>query len=73
MRAALARAQGAGWHCWAYRNELRADEITLFLEGQAREGDAPVFGDEIARLKELSVRFEPVRSLMEYPLEEHAT
>jgi len=75
MRAALARAGQAGWRCWAYRNELRADEITLFLEGPAAEGggDAPVFGDEIARLKSLAARFEPVRSLIEYPLEEQAT
>jgi hypothetical protein len=74
MRAALARARQAGWHCWAYRNELRADEITLFLEGPAAEGEgAPVFGDEIARLKALAARFEPVRSLIEYPLEEPAT
>jgi hypothetical protein len=73
MRAARARADASGWHCWAYRNELKADEITLFLEGPAPQGDAPVFGDEIGRLKALSARFEPVRSLIEYPLEEHAT
>ena len=73
MRATHARAQAAGWHCWAYRNELKAEEITLFLEGPASEGDTPVFGDEIARLKALSARFEPVRSLIEYPLEEQAT
>jgi hypothetical protein len=75
MRATHARAQGSGWHCWAYRNELKAEEITLFLEGPASDGDAPVFGDEIARLKALAARFEPVRSLIEYPLggEEQAT
>lgn len=71
MRATHARAGESGWHCWAYRNELKAEEITLFLEGPASAGDAPVFGDEIARLKALSQRFEPVRSLIEYPLEEH--
>lgn len=70
LRAARARAEAAGWHCWAYRNELKAEEITLFLEGPAVEGDLPVFGDEIARLKALAERFEPVRSLIEFPLEE---
>lgn len=69
MRAAHARAEAAGWHCWAYRNELKADEITLFLEGPVREGDPPVFGDEIQELRTLSARFEPVRSLAEVPLE----
>lgn len=68
LRATQERAAAAGWRCWAYRNELRAEEITLFLEGPAVDGDAPVFGDEIARLKALSARFEPVRSLIEYPL-----
>lgn len=70
---AKARAAAAGWHCWAYRNELRAEEITLFLEGPAGAAQGPVFGDEIQRLKALSGRFEPVRSLTEYPLEGRST
>ncbi|HWO89797.1 MAG TPA: hypothetical protein VNL98_11675 [Gemmatimonadales bacterium] len=61
----------AGWHCWAYRNDLKANEITLFLEGPRREGaEAAVFGTEIQELRSLAARFEPVRSLSEYPLEE---
>ena len=70
LRDARRRAATAGWNCWAYRNQLRADEITLFLEGPAVEGDPPVFGDEIERIKSLAARFEPVRSLIEYPLED---
>jgi hypothetical protein len=70
MRAARARAEAAGWHCWAYRNEIAANEITLFLEGPQGAGEEPpVFGDEIARIKALARRFEPVRSLVEHPLE----
>ena len=70
LRAARARAEAAGWHCWAYRNEIAAHEITLFLEGpQAAGEEPPVFGDEIARIKALARRFEPVRSLVEHPLE----
>ncbi|MBI1723297.1 MAG: hypothetical protein HYR48_05255 [Gemmatimonadetes bacterium] len=73
MRAARARAERSGWHCWAYRNEIAANEITLFLEGPKAAGEeAPVFGDEIAELKALARRFEPVRSLAEYPLESGA-
>ena len=72
LRQARARAEAAGWHCWAYRNQLKHDEITLFLEGQAEDGDPPVFGDEIQRIRSLSARFETVRSLIEYPLEEPA-
>lgn len=74
LRAAKERAESAGWHCWAYRNELRPDEITLFLEGaRAPSGEeAPIFGDEISRLRSLSRRFESVRSLVEYPLEGEA-
>lgn len=73
MRAARARAEQAGWHCWAYRNEMAASEITLFLEGPKAAGEeAPVFGDEVAELKALARRFEPVRSLVEYPLERGA-
>ncbi len=70
LRQARLRAEAAGWHCWAYRNHLKADEITLFLEGRAADGDAPVFGDEIQRIRSLASRFEPVRSLVEYSLEE---
>ncbi len=72
LRQARERAEAAGWHCWAYRNHLKADEITLFLEGQAEDGDPPVFGDEIQRIRSLAARFEPVRSLVEYPLEDPA-
>lgn len=73
MRAARARAERAGWHCWAYQNEIAANEITLFLEGPKAAGEeAPVFGDEIAELKALARRFESVRSLVEYPLESGA-
>lgn len=73
LRSARQRAEAAGWHCWAYRNELRPHEITLFVEGP-REGaqagePAAIFGGEIADLKALARRFEPVRSLVEYPLE----
>jgi hypothetical protein len=73
LRSARQRAEAAGWHCWAYRNELRPVEITLFVEGPlegAPEGaSAAIFGAEIADLKALARRFEPVRSLIEYPLE----
>ena len=70
MRAARARAEAAGWRCWAYRNEIAPNEITLFLEGPKAAGDeAPAFGDEIAELRALARRFEPVRSLVEHPLE----
>lgn len=73
LRSARLRAEATGWHCWAYRNELRPNEITLFVEGPrdgAQEGaSAAVFGDEIADLQALARRFEPVRSLIEYPLE----
>ncbi|MDO8666652.1 MAG: hypothetical protein Q7J79_08575 [Gemmatimonadales bacterium] len=73
MRAARGRAEEAGWHCWAYRNEIAPNEITLFLEGPKAAGDeAAVFGDEIADLRALARRFEPVRSLVEHPLESGA-
>jgi hypothetical protein len=73
LRSARQRAEAAGWHCWAYRNELRPVEITLFVEGP-RDGEpegvaAAIFGNEIADLKALARRFEPVRSLVEHPLE----
>jgi hypothetical protein len=73
LHAARDRAEGAGWHCWAYRNELNAAELTLFVEGPDLPPGgavAPVFGDEIAELRALSRRFEPARSLTEYPLDE---
>lgn len=72
LRAARVRAESAGWHCWAYRNEIAANEITLFLEGPRRAGDEQhaVFGTEIQELRQHTARFEPVRSLSEYPLEE---
>jgi hypothetical protein len=75
LRAARVRAEGAGWHCWAYRNEIAANEITLFLEGPRRAGDEQraVFGTEIQELRQHTARFEPVRSLTEYPLEEATT
>ncbi len=71
LRQARARAEAAGWHCWAYRNEIAANEITLFLEGAQSEGPAqPIFGSEIEELRSLASRFERVRSLVEYPIEE---
>jgi hypothetical protein len=75
LRSARRRAEAAGWHCWAYRNEIAANEVTLFLEGpRARAGEErPIFGDEISELRRLAARFEPVRSLTEYPLEEYPT
>jgi hypothetical protein len=68
---ARARAEAAGWHCWAYRNEMAAHEITLFLEGPVAPGghELPVFGTEIQELRTLAGRFEPVRSLIEHPIE----
>jgi len=45
------------------------EEITLFLEGPQRSQERPIFGTEIQELRDLSVRFEPVRSLSEYPIE----
>ena len=71
LRQARARAMAAGWHCWAYRNEIAANEITLFLEGPQSGGpERPIFGTEIEELRTLSARFERVRSLVEYPIEE---
>ena len=74
LRSARGRAEAAGWHCWAYRNEIHPGEITLFIEGPADDPSAgppaPIFGDEISGLRALARRFEPVRSLVEYPLEE---
>lgn len=73
LRSARDRAAAAGWHCWAYRNEIHPGEITLFIEGPADDPSAgphaPVFGDEIGALRALARRFEPVRSLVELPLE----
>ena len=69
LRSARERAEQAGWHCWAYRNEMAANEITLFLEGPQRDEERPIFGTEIQELRTLSARFEPVRSLSEYPIE----
>ena len=73
LRSARARAEAAGWHCWAYRNEIAANEITLFLEGPQAPGgmEKPIFGTEIEDLRALAKRFEHVRSLVEYPIEEH--
>jgi hypothetical protein len=71
LRSARARAEAAGWHCWAYRNEIGANEITLFLEGPQSDGpEKPVFGTEVEELRALASRFERVRSLVEYPIEE---
>ena len=48
-----------------------ANEITLFLEGPQAEGpQPPIFGTEIEELRSLASRFERVRSLVEYPIEE---
>ncbi|HTT68843.1 MAG TPA: hypothetical protein VMF70_12520 [Gemmatimonadales bacterium] len=73
LRGARRRAEAAGWHCWAYRNEINSSELTLFIEGPAPAPGAdapPVFGDEIAGLRALSRRFESVRSLKEYSLDD---
>ena len=73
LRAARRRADGAGWHCWAYRNEIHPGEFMLFIEGPEPEPGAPaapVFGDEIGELRALSRRFETVRSLTEYALDD---
>ncbi len=72
LQEAHRRAERAGWHCWAYRNEINASELMVFLEGPAPDAGAPaapVFGDEISEIRALSRRFEPVRSLAEYPLD----
>ena len=73
LRSARQRAEAAGWRCWAYRNEIHPGEITLFVEGRVPDSAAgaatPIFGDEITELRGLSRRFEPVRSLVELPLE----
>jgi hypothetical protein len=68
LKSARLRAEGAGWHCWAYRNEITPNEITLFLEGPQAASERPIFGTEIQELRTLSARFEPVRSLTEYPI-----
>ena len=70
LRRAKARAETAGWHCWAYRNEIAANEITLFLEGPQAAQERPIFGTEIEELRNAAARFERVRSLVEYPIEE---
>jgi hypothetical protein len=73
LRRARRRAEQAGWHCWAYRNQINPSEIVLFVEGpEPGPGatDAPVFGDEIGDLRAHASRFEPVRSLVEYPLDD---
>lgn len=72
LRAAHRRAEQAGWHCWAYRNEVNSAEVTVFIEGPEPEPGAvvaPVFGGEIAELRALARRFEPVRSLKEQVLD----
>ncbi len=73
LHSARRRAEQAGWHCWAYRNEVNSSELVLFVEGpESGPGGAvaPVFGDEIGAIRALSSRFETVRSLKEYPLDE---
>jgi len=73
LRSAHRRAAQAGWHCWAYRNEINASELMLFIEGPepAPGGPAaPVFGDEIGEIRALSRRFDTVRSLTEYALDD---
>jgi hypothetical protein len=73
LRAARRRAEQAGWHCWAYRNEINASELMLFIEGpEAAPGGpaAPVFGDEIGEIRALSRRFDTVRSLTEHVLDD---
>ena len=73
FHAARRRAEQAGRHCWAFRNEINSSELTLFIEGPAPGSGAPaapVFGDEIAELRALSRRFEPVRSLTAYSLDD---
>ena len=73
LRASRRRAEQAGRHCWAYRNEVRSSEFMLFIEGpkQVPGGPAaPSFSDEIGKIRALSRRFEAVRSLTEYPLDD---
>ncbi len=72
LHSARRRAEQAGWHCWAYRNEVNSSELVLFVEGPEPEpggAAAPAFGDEIGQIRALSLRFETVRSLKEYPLD----
>ena len=73
LRAARRRAAQAGWHCWAYRNEIHPGELMVFIEGpepQPGGSVAPVFGDEIGELRALSHRFDAVRSLTEVSLDD---
>ena len=73
MARSRVSAEAHGWHCWAYRNDLSAHEITLFLEGPQEDGPLkPIFGTEIQELRELSARFEPVRSLSEHDIDSEA-
>ena len=73
LRSARRRAGQAGWHCWAYRNEINPSELMLFIEGPEPEPGgpaAPVFGDEIGGIRALSRRFDTVRALTEYALDD---
>ena len=69
LRAARGRAEQAGWHCWAYRNELNADEITLFLEGpRAQTGqERPISARDLMRATEafLTSSLDGVRPICE--------
>lgn len=71
--SARRRAEESGWRCWGYHDEIHPGEIVLFVEGPAAPPggeSAAVFGDEIQQLQALARRFEPVRSLVDYPLGE---
>jgi hypothetical protein len=73
LRAARRRAEYAGWHCWAYRNAANSSELMVFVEGPAPEPgepSAPDLGDGIGELRALSRRFDAVRFLTEYPLDD---
>lgn len=47
----------------------RVDEL---LRSARARAERPIFENEIEQLRSLSRRFEPVRSLVEYPLESGA-
>jgi len=73
LHASRRRAEQAGWHCWAYRNQIQPSELMLFIEGpEPGPGGpaAPALGDEISEIEALSSRFDAVRSLTEYNWDE---
>jgi hypothetical protein len=73
LHASRRRAERAGQHCWAYRNEVNTSELMLFIEGAPAEPGRPaepLVSDAISEIRALSRRFEAVRSLTEYPLDD---